>query len=170
MTGEEVQVRARYLFLLCTRAVERCYQQLLAGPTLASSAHGANGALIHKPLRRELGILFRYWATRQIWQRWESNEADATQLNLALLRYFTDEFKLPKDGSGLRYAELSTLEDEVRELSRRIAVALNVDAGPLMTELHHSIAPSREAVVQSTIDALELPVAQLSNEIEKPNG
>ena len=167
MTGEEVQVRARYLFVLCTRAVERCCHQLLAGPALASSA---NGSPIQKPLRRELGILFRYWATRQIWQRWESKETDATQLNLALLRCFTDEFKLPQDGSGLRYAELSTLEDEVRELSRRIASALNVDAGALLTELHHTIAPSREAVVQSTIDALELPLTQLSHELQQQSG
>ena len=165
MTGEEVQLRARYLFVLCTRAVERCCQLLLASPALPASA--ANGSQLQKPLRRELGILFRYWATRQIWQRWESKEAEATQLNLALLRFFTDEFKLPKDGSGLRYAELSTVEDEVRELSRRIAVALNVDAGPLLAELHHTIAPSREAVVQSTIDALELPAIQLSSEMER---
>ena len=163
MTAEEVQARARYLFVHATRAVERCCQQLLSSSTVAPAVQEP---LMQRPLRRELGILFRYWATRQIWQRWESKEADATQLNLALLRFFTDEFKLPKDGSGLRYAELSTVDEEVRELSRRIGTALDVDTGPWLAELHYAIAPSREAVVQSTIDALELPLTQLSGEME----
>src|SRR6185295_15941804 len=106
---------------------------------------------IEKSLTRELGMLFRYWITRQIWERLEAREEDAKQLNLAVLRLFTNGFKLPKDGSGLRYAELSSPAEEVRELGHRITNALGMEHAPLLAELQGSILTWRQAIVQHTV-------------------
>jgi hypothetical protein len=164
MTQEESRVRSVYLFLVCSRAIEQCTARLAA--TLSSVPLSAK-LLLEKALRRELGLLFRYWATRQIWERLESNEADAKSLNLALLRLFTDAFKLPKDGSGVRYAELSTFAEEVRELGHRITFALGMEHQPLLAELQSAIVPWRDAVAKHTVDALELPLDQLTSSLKE---
>ncbi len=158
MTEEETRIRSVYLFLACSQAIEQLKDRLVA--TFESSPLSSQ-LLLEKLLRRELGLLFRYWATRQIWERLEANEADAKSLNLALLRLFTDAFKLPKDGSGLRYAELSTLAQEAQELSHRLTNALGMAHRPLLTELQRAILPCRDAVTKYTVDALDLPVSQL---------
>jgi hypothetical protein len=111
--------------------------------------------------------LFRYWATRQIWEQLESEEADAKALNLALLRLFTDAFGLPKDGSGLRYAELSNLTEEFQELSHRITNALGLEHRPLLSELQATIMPLRDAISRYTRDALELSPEQLRPSVQE---
>ena len=164
MNPEELRLRALYLFLACSQAVEQFADRL----TETIPAQPLSTQLqLQKTLKRELGLLFRYWTTRHIWQRWELREADAKQLNLALLRLFTDTFKLPKDGSGLRYAELSTLAEEVQELSQRITSALGVTHDPLLTELHSAILPWRDSVIKWTIDALEWPPEQLAPKVSE---
>ncbi len=163
MTPEEIRLRSVYLFLACSQAVEQFKDRLVAtfpSPPLSTVV------ILERSLRRELGLLFRYWTTRQIWQRLEEREADAKQLNLALLRLFTDGFRLPKDGSGLRYAELSTLAEEVQELSHRISNVLGMEHQPLLIELQGAILPWRDAVAKYTTDALELPLEQLSASIK----
>lgn len=162
LSQEELRFRSLYLFLACSQAVEQFADRLLE--TLPAQPLSAQLQL-RKLLKRELGLLFRYWTTRQIWQRWETREADAKQLNLALLRLFTDAFKLPKDGSGLRYAELSTLAEEVQELSHRITNALGMAHEPLLTELQSTILPWRDSVTKWTIDALEWPAEQLAPKV-----
>lgn len=159
MNPEEIRLRALYLFLSCARAVEQFTERL--GATFPASPLSARLTL-ERSLRKELGLLFRYWATRQIWDRLDAREAEATQLNLSLLRLFTDGFKLPKDGSGLRYAELSTTSEEARELSQRVTHALGMAHEPLVAELQTSIVPWRDAVSQYTTEALELPLEQIS--------
>lgn len=164
MTPEETRIRSVYLFLACSQAVEQFKDRLVGtfeAPTLSSKL------VLEKLLRRELGLLFRYWATRQIWERLESAEADAKNLNLALLRLFTDAFKLPKDGSGLRYAELSTLVEEAQELSHRITNGLGMEYRPMLVELQGAILPCRDAVTKYTVEALELPVSQLTTSINE---
>ena len=164
MTEEETRIRSVYLFLACSQAVEQFKDRLVAtfdAPPLSSTL------LLEKLLRRELGMLFRYWITRQIWERLDAQEADAKTLNLALLRLFTDGFKLPKDGSGLRYAELSTLAEDAQELSHRITNALGMEHRPLLTELQGAILPCRDAVTKYTVEALELPVSQLTASIKE---
>lgn len=163
MNAEEIRLRALYLFLTCSRAVEQCLDRLAA--TFPASPLSARVTL-ERSLRRELGLLFRYWTTRQIWDRLDAREADATQLNLALLRLFTDGFKLPKDGSGLRYAELSTTAEEAQELSLRISHALGMAHEPLVAELQTGIVPWRDGVSQYTKEALELPLAQISEVVK----
>ena len=163
MTPEEIRVRSLYLFLTCWQAVDQFKERLLG--TLPAPA--PSKAMVERTLRRELGLLFRYWITRQIWERLESSEADAKQLNLALLRLFTEGFKLSKDGSGLRYAQLSTLPDEVQELSHRITNALGTTYPALLGELSAAILPWRDAVGRYTVDALELPVAQLTSSVKE---
>lgn len=162
MIQEEIRLRATYLFLACSRAIEQLKESLathLPSPALRLKP------LLEKPLRRELGLLVRYWTTRHIWQQWEANEAEAKQLNLVLLRLFTEEFKLPKDGTGLRYAELSTLDEELRELSRRITDAIEIEHQPLLGELQQGLSPCREAVLRHTVEALQLPLDQLQSRI-----
>ena len=159
---EEIRLRATYLFLACSRVIEQLKEDLAAylpSPALRLKR------LLERPLRRELGLLVRYWTTRQIWQRWEANEADAKQLNLVLLRLFTEEFKLPKDGTGLRYAELSTLEEEARELGRRMTNAFEVEHQPLLRELYQRLLPCRDAVLRYTVEALQLPLEQLQSRV-----
>ncbi len=99
MTQEDIRVRSAYLFLACSQAVEQFKDHLVAtfpSPPIASPL------VLDKLLRRELGLLFRYWTTRKIWEQLEASEADAKDLNLVLLRLFTDGLKLPKDARGLR--------------------------------------------------------------------
>lgn len=160
---EEIRVRSVYLFLACSQAVEQFTQRLA---TIASPALRSNQSMLEQSLKRELGTLFRYWTTRQIWQRWEVQEADAKSLNLALLRLFTSAFRLPQDGSGLRYAELSSPDEETLELSRRLTNALGVEYPPLLTELRVAILPWRDAVVKYTAEALELPVEELTDRLK----
>ena len=167
MTADEVRIRSSYLFLACSQAIEQFKDRLIAA---SSTAPASVVPLLERSLKRELGLLFRYWATRQIWERWEDRERDAKELNLALLRLFFDGLKLPKDGSGLRYAELSTLFDETVELSHRITNALGIEHGPLLKELQGAILPWRDAVVQYTTDALELPLDQLEAKIKEWSG
>ena len=159
MTQEEITVRSTYILLACSQAVEQLKDRLASlvpvpGPPIK--------LVIERSLKRELGLLFRYWTTRKIWEQLDANEADAKQLNLALLRLFTEAFKLPRDGSGLRYAELSTLAEEVQELSRRITTALGTTHEPLLAELQGALAPWRETVSKYAVDALQLPLDQLA--------
>lgn len=164
MSPEEIRLRAMYLFLTCSQAVEQFTGRLAA--TLPAQTLSVQ-VMLHKSLKRELGLLFRYWTTRQIWERLEANEADAKQMNLVLLRLFTDAFKLPRDGSGLRYAELSTLSEEVEELGHRITNALGMAHEPLLVELQAAILPWRDAVTRYTIEALELPLELLAERVKE---
>ena len=164
MTQEEIRMRSVYVFLTCSQAVEQLKDRLVAtfpSPTLSSKL------LLDVQLRRELGLLFRYWATRKIWEQLEHDEPGATALNLALLRLFTEGLKLSKDGSGLRYAELSTFSEEVYELSRRLTNALGVEHQPMMETLHRDLLGWREAVLTHTLEALEQPLDQLTASVKQ---
>ena len=159
MTAENIRLRSVFLFLACSQAVEQFKGQLSATfPTKPLSAD----VMLDQLLRKELGLLVRHWASRQIWSQLEANESDATQLNLSLLRLFTEGFKLPRDGSGLRYAELSTVADEANELGHRLTNALGTEHLPLLLELHKSMSGWREIILRVTDDALRLPTNQLT--------
>lgn len=163
MSPEEVRLRSLYLFLNCSSAVEQFTDRLAA---TFPAAPLSSRVVLDRALRRELGMLFRYWTTRQIWSRMESREEDAKRLNLTLLRLFTEGFRLPKDGSGLRYAELSTSAEEVRELGQRITDVLGTAYEPLLTDLQATIPPWREAVIKYTREALELPLTEISTAVK----
>ncbi|PIQ83547.1 MAG: hypothetical protein COV75_06925 [Candidatus Omnitrophica bacterium CG11_big_fil_rev_8_21_14_0_20_63_9] len=162
MTDEEIRVRSIYLYLSCSQAVERYIEQLLG--TFAAPPASSRLTMQHA-LRRELGLIVRYWITRLVWQRLDANEADAKALNLALLRLFTEGLRLPRDGSGLRYAELSTLPEETLELQHRIVNAIGVEHAPLVAELQRSTGAWREATWRSTTEALDRPLDQLSETV-----
>ena len=163
MTEDEIRIRSLYLFFACSQAVHQCKQQLTA--TFKDVPLSGN-LLIDRTLTRELGMLFRYWITRQIWQQLDASEADAKQLNLAVLRLFTNGFRLPKDGSGLRYAELSSPAEEVRELGHRVTNALGMEHAPLLAEMQGSILVWRQAVTQRTTEALQQPVERLAASVK----
>ena len=160
MSPEDIRLRSLYLFYACSRSVNACKDRLL---TTFPDQPMTSTLVLDRSLIRELGILFRYWTTRQIWDQLEDAEADAKNLNLALLRLFTDGFKLPKDGSGLKYAELSSPSEEVRELGQRITAALGMEHQPLLDELNAGIVGWRDEVTRQTKEALELPISQISS-------
>lgn len=162
MTAEEVQQRALYVYLASSRAVGE-YADRLLGALPASQA--AAQAATEKLLRRELGLLFRYWTTREIWEALDSDEAGAKALNLALLRLFTDGFRLARDGTGLRYAELSSAADEVNELSHRLAAVLGPLPEAFLSELQGGILPWRDTVLRTTREALALPLARVRDTV-----
>ena len=162
MTQEEIKVRSVYLFLACSQAIEQFTARLAA---TISPPDPLRKSSVERSLRRELALLFRYWASQQIWERLESREADAKNLNLALLRLFTDTL-LPRDGSGKRYAELSSMTEELVELRRRITETLGIADTALLTELENAILPWRDAITQYTTDALETPLAQLAASVQ----
>jgi hypothetical protein len=163
MTDEEIKIRSVYLFLACSQAVEQLTSALIAA---------AGGSASVKPVtegavRKELGLLFRYWTTRQIWERLEADEADAKALNLSLLRLFTNAFRLPRDGSGLRYAELSTAADEGQELRRRLTGAIGTGHPRLLDALEALVVSWRDAVSRYTVEALESPLSQLTASVKE---
>ncbi|MBI4340874.1 MAG: hypothetical protein HY598_01170 [Candidatus Omnitrophica bacterium] len=164
MTEEEIRVRSVYLFLACSQTVEQCKQRLIATlPTPPLSSR----LLLDRAIARELGLLFRYWATRYIWERLGAEEADAKQLNLALLRLFTSGLKLPRDGSGLRYAEMSSVAEHARELGHRMTSAIGIEHPPLLAELQGTILAWREAVLRHTMEALQWPLEPLTKSIKE---
>ena len=148
MSPEEIQVRAQYLLRACARAIEQLEQRFATEP------HAA------KVLRRELGLLFRYWVTRGIWDRLEAAEQDAKELNLALLRLFTEAFALPRDGSGLRYADLSTAAQELAELRQRVRTGLGPSL-PEPAELPDAVLVWRDVVERYVEEAISRPVKEL---------
>ena len=159
MTPEERRVRAVYLFLECVQGVEQIAGRLVRSfPSPPMSVK----LLLEKSVKRELGMLFRYWATRHIWALLDAEEVDAKELNLTLLRLFTEMFNLPRDGSGLRYAELSTAEEDVREISQRMTTALGLEHYPLLKALREEIIPWRESVAAYTRKALTAPLEELT--------
>ena len=164
MSPEEIRLRSLYLFSACSRTVNTAKEHLLTtfpSPPLSSTV------MLERSLTRELGILFRYWTTRQIWDHLEEAEADAKNLNLALLRLFTEGFKLPRDGSGLRYAELSNPSEEVQELGHRITAALGMEHQPLLGELQAGVLAWRDEITRYTKEALELPLGQISTTMKE---
>ena len=164
MTQEDVRVRSLYLFLASSRAVEECKDHLAATfPAQPLSAR----LQLDRAIRRELGMLFRYWITRQVWDLLEEHEEDAKALNVALLRLFTEGFRLPRDGSGLRYAELSTPAEEVQELMHRMTSALEMTHQPMLEALQEGILSWRDAVARHTNDALELPLEELTVKVKE---
>ena len=164
MSPEDIRLRSLYLFYACSRSVNACKDRLL---TTFPDQPMTSTLVLDRSLIRELGMLFRYWTTRQIWDQLEDAEADAKNLNLALLRLFTDGFKLPKDGSGLKYAELSSPSEEVRELGQRITAALGLEYQPLLDELSAGIVGWRDDVTRHTKAALELPIGEISSAVKE---
>lgn len=158
MTQGEIGTRCAYLFEACFDLLESIRAEFAAA---VPSPSPQERRMLDKAVTRELGLLFRYWATSHIWRQCESNETDARHLNLAVLRLFTDQLKLPKDGSGLRYAELPPTDEE-GELGRRISQATGIASAPLLRIVHGSIESWREVLTRHTAEAVELPVGDLA--------
>ena len=63
MTDEEIRVRSLYLFLGCQQTIEQCTHRFLESLPAPSEVQ----LPVDKMMKRELGLLFRYWATQHIW-------------------------------------------------------------------------------------------------------
>jgi len=151
MTDEDLRFRSLYVLRRCEALIQEASARLRP---LAPPQGDAPAGLIEHTLRRELGLLFRYWATHDIWDRLEAQQEDAKRLNISVLRLFIEAFKLPRDGSGLRYAELGTLNDTANELAHRLRLGLGGLPQPLTDILQASIRPWKEAVGRAVQDAL----------------
>lgn len=150
MTPEQTHACAQQLCRACAQSAQEWVGQLLQ----VAPAPPESGRSIQRVLMRELGLLGRYWATQQIWQRLEADDRAATALNLAVLRAFTEAFQLPRDGSGLRYASLGSPGEESRELGARVTTALGLEHEPLLRQLQVGIAAWRQTVLRAVEDAL----------------
>lgn len=124
MDDREVRLRTFYVFVKSAELFESI-EESLSG--LLEAGDRANPHQIRHLLRRETGILFRYWATRYLWDALDQDEEIAKRMNLSLLRIFAENFEFPRDGSGLKYAELSTPYDEAREWIRRLNKQIPID-------------------------------------------
>ena len=160
MQAEELQARSGHLCAVCLETAQQCAEQL-SGVLPASL--GRSESELRRLMLRELGLLFRHWATREIWQRLDADQASATALNQAVLRRFVEAFKLPRDGSGLRYSSLGSIGEEARELSTRLTFVLGVEHQPLMRQLQAGIMAWREAVLRAVEQTLTLSREQLAS-------
>ncbi|MBI2174313.1 MAG: hypothetical protein HYU33_03875 [Candidatus Omnitrophica bacterium] len=167
MSTQEIQARARYLFLTCVQMVDRVKERLVS---LLPESVQSNAAALEVSLRRELGLLFRYWATQQIWQRMALQEKEARMMNIALLRLFTEELKLPRDGSGLRYAQLGSLIEETREFKKRVGQLIGFEYPPLTAQLEGALLVLREELERRVAEALQMPLEDLSRALGEKQG
>ena len=161
MTPQEISLRTRYLLVECLRAIDQVVDRCAAEGRLPPETR--------RVLQRELGLLFRHWAARELWARLEAREADASAMNLTLLRGFTEALRLPRDGSGLRYAELSTPAQELSELRQRLRDAL----GPAHIEpadFAEAILVWREIVARYVAEATDQPVGALERHLQETDG
>jgi len=164
MTDDEIRLRALYVFYQCEAMVTEAMAQLqpLVPRETEMSAE--------RVLRRELGLLFRYWATHCIWGRLEARQEEAKRLNISILRLFIDAFKLPRDGSGLKYAELPTVNDMANELSQRLRHALGGMPQPLDVILHASVRQWEDRIGRDVGDALALPFDAVQAAVKRMAG
>ena len=163
MTDDEQQIRSLYLFLACSQAIDQCRERL-AGKLPASAS--TMQPVFEKMMKKELGLLFRYWATQRIWKAFDASETDGKNFNLAVLRQFFEGLRLPKDGSGLRYAELLSVPEQVTELYRRLGSQLGVQSEIVLKELQHELPAWHALVTTYTDEALRAPLARLSSTIK----
>lgn len=152
------------MFLACSQVIDTSQAQ--AGRAVPEAPETGR-LLFQKTLRRELGLLFRYWATQHIWKALERCEADATNINLALLRLFFEGLRLPKDGSGLRYAQLFTVPEQIQELSHRLNQSLGTGGDAVLKQLQDDLPAWRAEVIKHTTDALGLSIEELSAKIKR---
>jgi hypothetical protein len=163
MTDHELSLRALYLYFSCSRHLEQALGTLLAA--LPASGR-AEAGIQERAARREFGLLFRHWAAHEIWERMDE-DAQATKLNLELLRLFTSGFKLSKDGSGLRYAELSSLEEELKEFWHRLARGLGVEDTRLLSLMERSAGEWRSAVTEAVEQCLQREFSLIEAEVKE---
>ena len=163
MTDQELRLRALNLYLVCSQLVDAALRLLLQA--LPASGR-AEGLIQERMARRECGLLFRHWVSREIWQRVE-NDGEATKLNLELLRLFTSGFKLPKDGSGLRYAELATPEEELHEFWDRLTHALGIEETRLLGTIEQASGEWRQGVDRAAERMLSQSIAVIEAEVRE---
>lgn len=160
---QELHLRALNMYLACRLLVDQALRSLLQA--LPSSGR-AEAIVQERAARRECGLLFRHWAAREIWQRVES-DGYATKLNLELLRLFTAGFKLSKDGSGLRYSELGTQEEELREFWHRLTHGLGIEETRVLSLIEQLAGQWKEGVVRAADRMLNQPMPVIEAEVRE---
>lgn len=157
MTNEEINLRSEYLYLAS------CLAAIKLRDSIIESANLEEDEKVKGIVLRELGILFRFWITREIWESLVEDETDAQKFNFRLLHLFNSGFKIPQDGSEIRYAQISGTVDEVKELGRRICNSLKLECIITMFKINIGITPYMEAILKFTKNAVELPIEQIEN-------
>lgn len=159
MTGEEIRLRSLYVYLGCAYAAVKYRDQGLL--PILQEANVETNERVKDLVLREIGILFRFWSTRQIWEREVANESDAKSLNLALMQLFNVGLRLPKDNSGVEYAQASGTLGEVQKFGHRICKGLRGDDYTLALELNSTLPAWAKAVFQYVEDGVNLPLQQV---------
>lgn len=164
MDEKEIRLRAVYLFLTSVKAVDHFMEKLCSH--VIELKEGRKTPAFDVLLRQEIALLFRHWAARILWNRLEASETDATRMNQQLLRLFTEGFKLPRDGRGVHYAALLTLEEEGFVFSERMFNTLTLSRKPASTSFHFILQQVCEATTTRAKEALEWPLDRLTKTVE----
>lgn len=167
MTSEEIRLRSLHLYLACSYAAVKFRDSVL--DELREAGYEVNQEAADIVLK-EVGILFRFWTTRQIWERLVENEGDAKSLNFSLIHLFNRGFKLPRDEIGERYAQISGTVEEVKEFGYRICNALGTKEFILALKLNASCPAWLKAVLQYTQNAIEWPIPRVKEIVEELSG
>jgi len=164
MDEKDIRLRSLYLFLVVAEAVDHYKERLLS--EVAELKAAGQGGSFNASLRQEVALLFRHWAARSLWKRLEARADEATRINQRLLRLFTEGFKLPRDGSGVHYAALLTLEEEGVVFSERLFNTLALARKPSAGMCLPLIDQGRETVLEHCVAALTWPLERLTKAIE----
>lgn len=159
MEDKEIRSRALYLFLTAVKVVDQYMEKLCSH--VIELKEGRKTPTFDVLLRQEIAILFRHWAARTLWNRLEASEAVATRMNQQLLRLFMDGYKLPRDGSGVHYAALLTIEEECFVFSDRLLNTLALTRKPAIKSFGSILQRACEAITAHSEEALEWPIERL---------
>lgn len=158
MTGEEIRVRSLYLYVACSYAAVKLQAHVIEEIRRLKMSFDRKQ---EEQIFKEVGILFRFWVTRQIWENLVQEEADAKSLNFATFDLFNKGFKLPNDESHVRYGEISGRVEEVKEFGLRVCGILNQKDPELLLMLSTMTSEHWFPVIlQYTKDAVEQPFEQ----------
>lgn len=160
MNEKEIHLRVLYLYLTAVKAADLYLEKLCS--QVIELKEGRKTAMFDVLLRREIAILFRHWAARTIWNRLEASESDATRMNQQLLRQFTNSFKLPRDGSGVHYASLLTIEEECFVFGDRLLNTLSLSRKPAVKSFESILQQACKAITAHSEEALEWPLERLT--------
>lgn len=112
-------------------------------------------------LVKEMGRLYAFWLTREIWERIIQHEEDAKKINQLLFSFFQDKYNIhPKDIE--EYVKASGSPEEVKIFGRNVTNIFDVKDVISMFECNAIATESFEALIKITIDGfIKLPTNEL---------
>ncbi len=164
MDSEEIRIRSLYLYVACSYAAVKLKEHIFAEmEKLGITSDEARKELVLK----EIGVLFLFWTTRQIWERLVENEGDAKSLNVALAKLFHDGFKLPSDERRIRYAQVSGTVEEIEQFAFTVCDTLERHDAFLLVRLAVIYKHQFKLILQYTEDAVALSVSNIKECVDE---